>query len=449
MKHRFLRAALCAALLCLLLLACALPALAEEADEAAPPAITSGSSIVVYNVETDTLLYDNDGARSVAPTVVSKLMTAMIAFDHYASLTDKVTVAAEALRDIGAAGDISAPRLGLSAGSEMTVEDLLCATLVSSANDAACALAYDVSGGDIAAFVEEMNRRAAALGAADTHFTSPAGVYSAQSHTTARDAARIAGAFYNYGRLLEISSLPYYQLGNTMHTKNYLLSEALMKGCTLAGAKGIAAGQAKADGQYCLITGAEAEALTYIFVVMDAAGENRYNDGTRDFPAENAYNDVKKLFPWATSAFGYSMLLSAEDVVGELPVRLSADADFVTVVPAEPIEVLLPKSTDLSGVERRIEYTATELEAPVAKGTVVGSVSVWLDGQELGSTELVTRLSVEKSELLSIFDKVKSFLYGDTMKTIIRILLVIIALFIVYEVAFFIRRLVKRAKGGK
>ena len=82
MKHRFLRAALCAALLCLLLLACALPALAEEADEAAPPAITSGSSIVVYNVETDTLLYDNDGARSVAPTVVSKLMTAMIAFDH-------------------------------------------------------------------------------------------------------------------------------------------------------------------------------------------------------------------------------------------------------------------------------------------------------------------------------------------------------------------------------
>lgn len=90
---------------------------------------------------------------------------------------------------------------------------------------------------------------------------------------------------------------------------------------------------------------------------MDAAGENRYNDGTRDFPAENAYNDVKKLLPWATSAFGYSMLLSTEEVVGELPVRLSADADFVTVVPSEPIEVLLPKSTDLTGVERRIEYT--------------------------------------------------------------------------------------------
>ena len=448
MKYRILRTFLCLSLLCLLLLACALPALAEEEGEE-PPVITSGNSIVIYNVETDTFLFENDGTRSLAPTVVSKLMTAMIAADHYESLSAKVTVAAEALRDIGAAGDISAPRLGLTAGSEMTVEDLLCATLVSSANDAACALAYDISGGDMAAFVEEMNRRAEAIGASDTHFTSPAGVYSDRSHTTARDAARIAGAFYNYNRLLEISSLPYYQLGNTMHTKKYLLSEALMKGCTLAGVKGIAAGQAKADGEYCLITAAESEALTYIFVVMDAAGENRYNDGTRDFPAENAYNDVKKLLPWATSAFGYSMLLSTEEVVGELPVRLSADADFVTVVPSEPIEVLLPKSTDLTGVERRIEYTATELEAPVTQGTVVGSVSVWLDGQELGHADLVTRLSVERSELMSIFDKVKNFLYGDTMKTIIRILLIIIALFIVYEVSFFIYRLVKRARGGK
>ena len=271
MKYRILRTFLCLSLLCLLLLACALPALAEEEGEE-PPVITSGNSIVIYNVETDTFLFENDGTRSLAPTVVSKLMTAMIAADLYESLSAKVTVAAEALRDIGAAGDISAPRLGLTAGSEMTGEDLLCATLVSSANDAACALAYDISGGDMAAFVEEMNRRAEAIGASDTHFTSPAGVYSDRSHTTARDAARIAGAFYNYNRLLEISSLPYYQLGNTMHTKNYLLSEALMKGCTLAGVKGIAAGQAKADGEYCLITAAESEALTYIF---DAALDRR------------------------------------------------------------------------------------------------------------------------------------------------------------------------------
>ena len=100
MKYRILRTFLCLSLLCLLLLACALPALAEEEGEE-PPVITSGNSIVIYNVETDTFLFENDGTRSLAPTVVSKLMTAMIAADHYESLSAKVTVAAEALRDIG------------------------------------------------------------------------------------------------------------------------------------------------------------------------------------------------------------------------------------------------------------------------------------------------------------------------------------------------------------
>lgn len=85
----------------------------------------------------------------------------------------------------------------------------------------------------------------------------------------------------------------------------------------------------------------------------------------------------------------------------------------------------------------------------MTQGTVVGSVSVWLDGQELGHADLVTRLSVERSELMSIFDKVKNFLYGDTMKTIIRILLIIIALFIVYEVSFFIYRLDQARQGRK
>ena len=62
MKYRILRTFLCLSLLCLLLLACALPALAEDEGEE-PPVITSGNSIVIYNVETDTFLFENDGTR--------------------------------------------------------------------------------------------------------------------------------------------------------------------------------------------------------------------------------------------------------------------------------------------------------------------------------------------------------------------------------------------------
>lgn len=428
---------------------------AEESaqeDTYAEPEISSGNSIVIYNIETHSVLFEREAHERLAPTVVSKLMSAMIIADRYSDFSKKVTIAAEALSNIGAQGDISAPRLGLTAGSEMSVEDLLRATLVSAANDACNALAYDCSGGDMASFVEEMNRRAKELGATDTNFTDPSGVASSASYTTAADAALIASAFYGYNRLLEISSLPYYQLGNTMHTKNYLLSESLMKGYKLSGVKGMIAGQARQDGGYCLITSAEADGLTYIFVVMDAAGENRYPDGTRDFPQENAYADVHKLYPWATTAFGYAQLLSEGELLAQIPVTLSAEIDYMSVVPARSVEVLLPKGTDITAAERRIELTVSELEAPVQQGTVVGTVTVILDGREIDKVDLVTRFSAEKSELLSVFSGVKDFLFGDTMKTIIKVIIVLVVLFVVYELAFFIYRLVKKAgkkNGGE
>ena len=124
----------------------------------------------------------------------------------------------------------------------------------------------------------------------------------------------------------------------------------------------------------------------------------------------------------------------------------------MSVVPARSVEVLLPKGTDITAAERRIELTVSELEAPVQQGTVVGTVTVILDGRELGKVDLVTRFSAEKSELLSVFSGVKDFLFGDTMKTIIKVIIVLVVLFVVYELAFFIYRLVKKAgkkNGGE
>ena len=114
--------------------------------------------------------------------------------------------------------------------------------------------------------------------------------------------------------------------------------------------------------------------------------------------------------------------------------------------------MLRPKGTDITAAERSIELTVSELEAPVQQGTVVGTVTVILDGREIDKVDLVTRFSAEKSELLSVFSGVKDFLFGDTMKTIIKVIIVLVVLFVVYELAFFIYRLVKKAgkkNGGE
>lgn len=79
----------------------------------------------------------------------------------------------------------------LYAGEKLTMEDLLYAMLLESANDAAAAIAIAVSG-NIEAFADEMNACAAELGLTETHFTNPHGLWNEDHYTTAKELATIA-----------------------------------------------------------------------------------------------------------------------------------------------------------------------------------------------------------------------------------------------------------------
>ena len=245
----------------------------DTSEPETEPVITSGNAIVVMSVETGQILLNTANGREVDPTCATKLMTAMLAFDMANGLDNQVTVDAEALKNIGKKGDISAPMLGLRAGNTATVRQLLQATLISAANDACNALAYSVSGGDIAGFVEKMNARATEIGCEHTYFTNTTGLYDGEAYTTVEDVAKIAAAFYRYNTLLDISSQPTYVIGgSTIHTKNYLRSETLMRGCTIRESKGMIAGQRTDKSDYCLITAGESDGIGYVYVIMEAAG---------------------------------------------------------------------------------------------------------------------------------------------------------------------------------
>jgi D-alanyl-D-alanine carboxypeptidase (penicillin-binding protein 5/6) len=114
---------------------------------------------------------------------LTKLMTALLVMEQYRP-TDIVSVSASAARETGT-------RLGLKAGEQMQVQDLLAASLLKSANDACHALADHVAGSQ-ARFVQNMNQRARTWGLAATHFTNACGHDDAQHQSSARDLARLA-----------------------------------------------------------------------------------------------------------------------------------------------------------------------------------------------------------------------------------------------------------------
>ncbi len=182
-------------LLAAALLSATMPAAsAAGADAADPFAVDAVAYLVVVNGQPR---WQRNADTRLPPASLTKLMTALLVLED-GDTARVVTVSRAAAREGGT-------RIGLRAGERYKAADLLAAMLVASANDACAALA---DGGDPHAFVQRMNRRAAALGLAATHFRNACG-FDAPGHlSTARELAVIARAALRFPEFARIVALP-------------------------------------------------------------------------------------------------------------------------------------------------------------------------------------------------------------------------------------------------
>lgn len=150
---------------------------------AAQPALSSEVAAAYLVKADDRVLWEKDADKRLPPASLTKIMTGLLALEHYRP-QEIVTVGGEAADETGS-------RLGLRRGDRMSVENLLAATLIKSANDACHVLADHVAG-DEAHFVELMNARAHAWGLRDTHFVNACGHDDPAHYSSAHDLALLA-----------------------------------------------------------------------------------------------------------------------------------------------------------------------------------------------------------------------------------------------------------------
>ena len=376
---------------------------AEEADDGAIPVIDHCIGAYLYNFENDEVLFSVGTDERVYPTSTVKLMTGIVAIEELGDdLSRQVTITGEMLSKV--AGN----NVGLMAGEVVTVEQLLYAMLVNSANDAAMVLAY-AAGGSVEAFVDKMNEKANTLGAYKTYYANPTGMHNDAMVTTVADTAIIAKYAYTLPLFMEIVSTPKYVMEATnlsdyrnIYNRNCLLSKYYNVNYPYPRATGMNAG-ATTQGGYAICATAEESStgLSYLAIVMGADEV----DG-----AIYSYVNAIKLFEWAFRNYDYIEVLSADRIICELPVRLSSTLDYVTLVPSETIEVYLPTTVN---VERDIRYSYNTYEdamdAPIATGEEAGTITVLMGDRILGSCTLVTTSSVARSEFLYFLARVRQF----------------------------------------
>ena len=354
-----------------------LPALPTAAAEGEPE--VAAEAAVLMEKETGTVLFEQNAHARLEPASVTKVMTILLITEAIESgvlsRSDTVTVSAHA-------AEMGGSQVYLEEGEQMTVDDLLKATVVSSANDAAVALAEQLAGSE-SAFVARMNQRAAELGMNDTTFVNCTGLPAEEHLTSAWDIALMSRALIAHDFIKQYTTIwmdsirdGAFGLANTNKLIRFY-----------DGATGLKTGSTD-TALYCLSATAEREGMELIAVVLKAP------------TSSDRFETAKSLLDFG---FANYTLLNVEGELSPIPVTLGT-ADTVTPVPAEPPRVLVEK-LQADGVTWKTE-TAEALEAPVEAGARVGRIRILLDGAVLQTVPLVVPEGVPRLTFGQIFGRV-------------------------------------------
>jgi D-alanyl-D-alanine carboxypeptidase (penicillin-binding protein 5/6) len=269
----------------------ALPPMDETAGVKTIAVDITATNAYVLNVDSNTVLYQKNSDKHIAPASTAKMLAALTVLD-YCSLDDMFTVGPEI--DL-IASDSS--RAWLNRGDTLTVKQLLAALLIPSGNDAAYTLAVNVgkkrahdnglsAQQAIKAFVAAMNQKAKDVGTASSHFITPDGYDADGQYTTAFDLAQIAKACLSHDVLLEI--MRKHRINDTWangREVTFTNTNKLIDPNSpyyYSRVTGLKTGHSEAAGS-CLVSAATIDGKTYICVVMGASEETRFSDSLTIF----------------------------------------------------------------------------------------------------------------------------------------------------------------------
>ncbi len=408
------------------------------AEEAPKPLYSANCA--VYNIENQTYCYELHTSDRVAPAGSAKIMTAILALEHFAGHYEAGITVQE-----GWLAQVTGLTAGFKLGEELSAEQVISALIIGNGNDAAYILANSVAG-SVEACVDMMNRKAAELGMEDTHYTNPAGTDEEGMYTSASDVVKLACHAYSIAKYIEISDSPSVALettnknnGRNLYNRNNFISNYYNTKYLTRSVMGLNAGYSSKAG-WCLTTiGRSNSGLTYVVVIMGARDpepelDEDGNEIERDRFFVSGYEDALTLLDWAYNNFGYFTIVDTSTMVCDVPVKLSSRVDHVVLLPEEKLVSFLPMDTDLeTAVTQEITLKNEILKAPVSQGQIVGEMAVFINGDKVGSVNLIARNNVDRSGWLLMLDIILTFLTNPVIIVIGVLFILLIAVYVVLQ----------------
>ena len=319
----------------------------------------------------EVLAGENTSAR-LPMASTTKIMVALVALQE-ANLEEEATISEEA----AAFATPAYSNVGLVAGDTLSVRELLMATMISSGDDAAYALAEHLGDGGARRFVEELNREAEAFGLEDARFENPVGFDAGGQYSSALDLARMTRLAMGYPEVREMVATDYATITTQDREIELLSTNDLL--FTYPPASGVKTGTTPAAGP-SLVASAAAEDESYVSVILDAR-EDRFGASIQalehGFAAYDSVDLVAEGGQYARAGVPYRR------------------DETVELVAKENVDGLVDGNSDVGREVKILE----DLPGSARPGTKLGEVVVRVDGEQVGETPLVARRGYDEASL--------------------------------------------------
>lgn len=362
----------------------------------------SAPSAILIDAKSGKVLYEKNADDKRYPASTTKIMTGLLAVEH-GKFDEIVTVGVNpSLVKRGSS------QIYLVPGEQLTMDQLLYALMLESANDAAVAIAEHISG-SVEEFAKLMNEKAKEVGAKNTNFVNPNGLHDKNHYTTPRDLALMAKYAMTLPKFRDVVKEVKYTIPKTnkQEERNYITNSnkliwKIYDKYRYEFATGIKTGYTT-EAKNCLVGGAKKGDVELISVVMAADGAN-------------IYTDTIALFEYGFANYQNIVLLKKGQITTTVPVEDSEEK--INLVASEDFSLLLSES-EKSKITTDIKMNET-VKKPVSKGDVLGEMYFYLDGKEIKKVELLSpvELNAPKARNLWWLWVIVAFLLYRTVVTI-------------------------------
>ncbi|MGE5379907.1 MAG: D-alanyl-D-alanine carboxypeptidase family protein, partial [Methylocystaceae bacterium] len=324
---------------------------------------------VLMDAASGRVLYAKNSHDHLPPASLTKIMTGLLVAEN-GKLDQKVSISKHAAQTPEAT-------IYLQAGEVLTRRQLLYACMLHSANDAAAALAESVSGSQNK-FVNLMNHRAHQLGMKDTHYRNPHGLNAYRHYTSAYDLSLVSRQALANPTLRKVVATKSTTIPWSGHSNDRLIINHNRLLNRYPGAIGVKTGYTKEAGN-CVVGAAQRGNLVLIAVAMNSP---------------QVYQDLMQILDYGFAHYQLIKIKEAGQVAATVKV-LHGETSTVTAQLSSDLAVAL-KPGEKPQVTYKL-FPEKKVSAPVKTGQILGNCKTYINGEEIGQSNLVAAEAVAKA----------------------------------------------------